>query len=219
MEQWTRSVSTQPVLLKDQAYHAIKKGILKEIFKPGHFLSEKQLIDYLGMSKTPIKSAVDRLEAEGFLAVSPKQGILVKELSLEKVANLFDLRMALEMFVAEQLSGTLTEAQCVRIDVNLAQQLEHARAGDDEQFTYADAEFHMLLCEFSGNEEIVQVMRNNQDHLHRFALRVLKRVPNRMEQAYRDHQQMVEAMKQGRAEETVRLVREHLQFGKGTLLR
>ena len=59
------------VLLKDQAYEELKKLIMNEVFSPGTFLSERQLAARLDMSKTPIRSALERLESEGFVAVSP----------------------------------------------------------------------------------------------------------------------------------------------------
>ncbi|MDP5284525.1 GntR family transcriptional regulator [Shouchella clausii] len=65
------------MLLKDVAYEKIKEKILEEHYEPGQFLSERTLIDELGMSKTPIKNALVRLESEGFVTVSSKQGIML----------------------------------------------------------------------------------------------------------------------------------------------
>ncbi|MFS0727533.1 GntR family transcriptional regulator [Paenibacillus sp. 1P07SE] len=203
-----------PLLLKDKAYRSIKQGILQETFQAGQFLSEKQLIDHLAMSKTPIKSALDRLEAEGFVQVSPKQGILVKELSYEKVKHLFDLRLALELFVAEQVAGRLSPLYCEKLELNLADQRRFMKEQDNERFTVSDAEFHMLLCEATGNKEIISVMENNQSHLYRFALRVIRRLPERKEQAYRDHVNILAAAKANQPEEMKQLIRDHLQYAK-----
>lgn len=210
-------MSKKRTLLRDQAYSAIKEAILNEEFKPGELLSEKVLIDYLGMSKTPIKSALDRLEAEGFVYVSPKQGILVLELSSTKVHDIFQLRIALEQFVCQQLAGKLSKEQQRRLEENLAKQEQLMKIRDEKNFTHADADFHLLLCEFSGNEEIYKVMNNYQAHLYRFALHVTRRVENRMEVARQDHEAIYRALVQGDAEEAQRLIKAHLLYGQNVL--
>lgn len=204
-------------LLRERAYTAIKKAILGEKFKPGQLLSEKVLIDFLGMSKTPIKSALERLEAEGFVFVSPKQGILVKELSSTKVNDIFQLRVALESFVCQLLAGRLNKEQEQRVETNLAEQETFMRIRDEEGFTKADSDFHLLLCEFSGNAEIYQVMHNYQAHLYRFALNVIRRVENRMEVSLQDHHAIYEALLQGNGEEAQRLMKSHLLYGQNVL--
>lgn len=204
-------------LLREKAYHAIKQAILDEQFKPNQLLSEKLLIEYLGMSKTPIKSALDRLEAEGFVHISPKQGILIKELSITKVNDIFQLRIALETFVCQLIAGKLQEDQQRRMEQNFEEQERCARNKDLIGFTKADSDYHMLLCEFAGNEEIYQVMQNYQAHLYRFALHVLQRVDNRVQESLQDHRAIYGALLAGNADEAQLLVRNHLIFGQNTL--
>src|SRR5690349_20231147 len=74
-------------LLKDEAYESIKQRLLNNDYPPGSFLSERQLAGGLGMSKTPVKAALERLESEGFITVSPQQGIVVRELSVREIAD------------------------------------------------------------------------------------------------------------------------------------
>src|SRR4051794_4236895 len=81
--------------LKDEAYEKIKGRLLEGDYAPGSFLSERQLAENLGMSKTPVKAALERLESEGFIAVSPQQGIVVRELSVREIADQYEIRAAL----------------------------------------------------------------------------------------------------------------------------
>src|ERR1700742_2672191 len=87
--------SRQRRLMKERAYDSLKQLILTETFEPGAFLSERQLAVRLKMSKTPVKAALERLESEGFIAVSPQQGIVVQDLTLEEIADHFEVREAL----------------------------------------------------------------------------------------------------------------------------
>ena len=91
-------------LLKDRAYADLKVLIQSGEFPPNTFLSERQLVARLGMSKTPIRSALEHLEAQGLVVVSPQQGIVVTDLSVREITDLFDVRSAIEPFVAARLA-------------------------------------------------------------------------------------------------------------------
>ena len=80
------------VLLKEQAYDELKALILAGEFATGSFLSERALADRLGMSKTPIRTALERLEQERFITISPQQGVVVRELTLQEIIMIFVLR-------------------------------------------------------------------------------------------------------------------------------
>src|SRR5262245_53005652 len=94
-------------LLKEQAYAEIKRQILGGELPPGTFLAERQVAARLGMSKTPVRSALERLESEGFVSISPQQGAIIRDLSVPEIADLYEIRMAIESFVARSLAGKL----------------------------------------------------------------------------------------------------------------
>ena len=81
-------------LLKDRAYTELKARILRGDCEPGTFLSERQIVGWLRMSKTPIRAALEKLETEGLVRVSPQQGILVREMSIHDIADQFEIRAA-----------------------------------------------------------------------------------------------------------------------------
>src|SRR5207302_4501296 len=90
-------------LLKDRAYRELKRLIQTGVFPAGTFLSERQLADRLAMSKTPVRSAVEKLAAQGLVAVAPQQGIVVKDLAVHEMVELFEVRSAVEPYVAARL--------------------------------------------------------------------------------------------------------------------
>lgn len=206
-------------LLREVAYMKIKEAIMHGIFQPREFLSESKLISYLEMSKTPIKSAIDRLEAEGFVTVAPKQGIIVNELSLDKVRDIFDLRIALESYVCEQICGRLNVQQQQQLTENLAHSEEAAGKEDEKVFAKIDAEFHLLLSEFCGNKELYRTMANYQDHLYLNALSVLRKDPGRMVSSHKDHVAIYESLLTSEITKSIDLMRKHLLYGKLILIR
>lgn len=208
----------QSGLLKEVAYVKIRDAILRGEFTPIEFLSESKLIDFLGMSKTPIKSAIDRLEAEGLVQVAPKQGIVVTELSLDKVRDIFDLRIALETFVSEQICGKINIEQQKEIEGNLTESENAVFHGDEKHFAEVDSEFHLLLSKCSGNAVLYKTLSNYQTLLFRIVLNVLHKDPNRMVNSHKDHVNIYEAILGNDAALARNLVKEHLNYGKYILL-
>jgi DNA-binding GntR family transcriptional regulator len=204
-------------LLKDVAYERIKENILDEHFPPGSFLSERELIELLQMSKTPIKNALVRLETEGFVTVSSKQGIIINELSLNRISDIYNLRIALETYICSQILGKLTAEQCKQLEENLEVTEEKAMQLDIRGFTRADHDFHLLLCECLGNQEIYRVLLNYQDHLQRITLLHIRKEPQRMQQFWQEHVEIYQHLKNG-DRKSVELIEEHLQQSKQKLL-
>jgi DNA-binding GntR family transcriptional regulator len=200
-------------LLKDQAYQFIKENILDEHFPPGRFLSERELIEMLEMSKTPIKSALVRLETEGFVTVHSKQGIIINDLSVNRITDIYDLRIALETYICGQIAGNMTEEHCRLLENNLQESEEKATQMDSKGFAKLDHAFHRLLCECSGNEEIYRVLLNYQDHLLRITMRHLKKDRQRMKQFWQEHVEIYKHLKRGDLG-SIDLMKEHLQQSK-----
>jgi len=205
-------------LLQDQAYDRLKGLIQTGTYPPGTFLSERQLASKLGMSKTPIKSALTRLDIEGFVAVSPQQGIVVREPSLQEIIDLFDIRVALETFVVRRIAGKLTPDQISRLRQNVKDQAQAAKAKDEVEITRLDTEFHTILCSILGNREIERVMWHFRDKLHRVILRVMKQASGRMQTALEEHAGIAEAVIRGKGELAAERIVKHLEFGKQFLI-
>lgn len=214
----TGTVNGERVLLKERAYETLKELILNETFPAGTFLSERQLTVRLGMSKTPIRSALERLEAEGLVIVSPQQGILVREISLQEVVDLFDIRIALETFVVDHIAGKIPPTQRAQLEGNLEAQAKAAEGGDVNTSTRLDFEFHLILCAALGNREIVRTMLSLRDRLYRVIHHISSRIPGRLQASYQDHLAIAQAVLSGDAEGAVRQVREHLEYGKRYLI-
>lgn len=205
-------------LMKDRAYAELKRLILSGELAPGSFLAERQLAARLGMSKTPVRSALERLEAEGFLSISPQQGAIVRELSLQEVADQYEIRQAVESYVARALAGRLTPAQVALLRENLDAQRANLGPADVTLAVTLDGAFHAAFCEFLGNQEILRVMRQLRDKTQRVISRVFHLNPGRLVSSYEEHVGIVDAVIGGDPAAASRRVEEHLRFGKEALL-
>ena len=205
-------------LLADRAYDAMKDALQSGKYPPGTFLSERQLALGLGMSKTPLKSALVRLEQEGFLRISPQQGILVREPSVQEVVELFDLREAIETYVVQRIAGKLGPNQVSQLRQNIREQSEAVRKGHVADATRLDTQFHTMVCGFLGNREMSQTLARMREKLHILILGNLTRRPQRLPTSYREHAAIAAAIIKGRGEHAADLVRKHLDYGRNLVL-
>jgi DNA-binding GntR family transcriptional regulator len=208
------------VLLKDQAYSALKDRIIGGQDPPGSFLSERKLVEQLSMSKTPIRAALERLESEGFVNVSPQQGIIIREPSLPEIADQFEIRFVLESYVLRRISGRLENDQIRQIQENLKAQEQAAESKDLESAIQLDGDFHLLLCSFQGNREIQKVMRRLREKIFWVIRMVFQQgTPNRIQPNWMEHQGIAEAVFNGEEERAISLLSRHFEYGKKLLLR
>ncbi len=214
----SRGPADERSLLKEQAYIELKRLIQAADFAPGEFLSERQLAARLGMSKTPVKAALERLEMEGFVAVSPQQGIVVRDISIQEVADQFEIRSTLESFVARSVAGKLNEPWIARIESNLEEQRQAVAKNKAARIVDTDAEFHLLLCECHGNQEVLRVMYHLRDKMHRLISRVVSQNPQRSAASLAEHEAIAAAIFAGDADLAAQEVVRHLEFGRQFLL-
>ena len=206
--------------LKDRAYDALKTLILEEVFPPGSFLSERTLAERLGMSKTPVRSAVERLGNEGFVSVSPQQGIVVRALSAAEIRNHFDLRIALETFVARRLTGKLSADGRAELTAKLREHEHALETGDVALAASSDLEFHLTLCRLWGNDELLRALWWHHDILYRTVHRLYRddRFGARVQQNSLEHETLFKLLLESDGDRTARYLEKHLEFGKQLVL-
>ena len=211
--------SASPMLLKERAFEEIKALIQSGEMSPQSTLSERQLETRLGMSKTPIRAALENLESQGLVTVSPQRGIFVRELSAREIAEIFDVRTAVEPVIAAQLArSSMTSSQRDAMKSNLRRQALAAEAEDSLAATQLDIAFHRLLAGLLDNREMMLWLERCFDRLHRSILQVNRLAPGRLHKSCQDHEAVAKAIMEGFDDEAARLMREHLGFGRRFLL-
>jgi len=205
-------------LLKDRAYDRIKVRLLNDDYPPGSFLSERQLAGHLGMSKTPVKAALERLVAEGFINISPQQGIVVRQPSVQEIADLYETRAALETYALRTLAGKLSADQAARVRANLQAQARLRGTGHVAKAVATDAAFHVQFIDFLGNREISRVLDQMRERMRRVITRVFHLCPARFDASCDEHTAIASAVLAGEAGRAVDLLTRHLEHGKRLIL-
>jgi DNA-binding GntR family transcriptional regulator len=207
-----------PSLLKTRAYDELRSRIVNNEFPPGSFLAERQLAKQLGMSKTPVKAALERLQLEGFINISPQQGIVVRDLTVHEIADQYELRGALEAYILRTLAGRLNDEQIERLRANLRLQESILGRNEVRHGVAYDTEFHLLLTEFLGNQEIRRIMVQLRDRMQRIITRVFQLNPGRIDSSYREHVAIAEALIDGDGERAAQMLTTHLELGRSSIL-
>jgi DNA-binding GntR family transcriptional regulator len=140
-------------------------------------------------------------------------------MSLREISEHLEIRLALEPFIVRRIAGRVSASQRERLESNLAAQQAAARAHDVASSIDLDAEFHFLLCDALGNREIIRVMGQLRDRMHRLILEVMHRQAlGRLLEAHQEHVAIAEAVLQGDPELAAARMQAHLDFGRRVLL-
>ena len=154
---------------RDYAYRILRKNIMRLYLKPGEVLSEGDLSELLGMSRTPVHEALILLKNEGLVDILPQRGSKVSCISLNYVKEGYFMRQILEAAIIDEIAGTLGPEQMARMKECLDQQ-EQLLAGTEasmDLFLELDDQMHRLLYEFSRRNRIWTAMHALSSHYDR----------------------------------------------------
>ncbi len=184
-----------PLSLKDRAYAAIKEAVLSLKLKPGEPLVETELAEQLGISKTPVRDALQELEREGFVTRVLFKGTYVTEVTPKDVQEVFQLRAVLEGLAARLATPLFTPEDWDQGE-RLISAAEAALAqGDRELCSQLGKQFHDLIIQKADNQRLPPIIHNLDDHLQRFR-RMSDQISGRLEKSVQEHRRVLEALRQ-----------------------
>lgn len=145
-----------PLDLTAQAYRAIREAIVTLRFQPGQLLQESGLAREMGMSRTPVREALRRLQGEGLVEASPPRGVTVVALSIHDVENAYLVIEALEGLACRLAADRLTDDGSVRLRILLDRLTAASDSGDLDAWAAVDAEFHDAIRTIAANPKLNQ---------------------------------------------------------------
>jgi DNA-binding GntR family transcriptional regulator len=180
-------------LLKDKVYEAIKKSIINLSLLPSEPLVEQRLAQELGVSKSPIREALMRLEREGLVYTIPFKGCLVAKVTQKDIIEVIQLREALETFCVKYACKTFSHAEIQRAKEIISEAEEALRQDDIKRCLSRNLQFHEFLISQSKNGRIVKAYANLQDHLNRYR-NIAKQIVGRVAKSHREHILIMDAL-------------------------
>ena len=203
--------------LGQHVFENLKNAIIKGDIPPGGRLIESRLAETLGISRTPVREAIHKLEREGYLGKLPRGGFSVLGLSRDDVEETFGIRSVLESYAARLATEKHREKDLKPLEKKIQIYQKHLDAKDLEALPDINTEFHDLLYALSKSPKLIHMINNLRDQIYRFRQMILKnekmaRISNK------DHKDMLARIRQRDAGGVERLVREHLIRGQKAVL-
>jgi DNA-binding GntR family transcriptional regulator len=199
--------------LADQAYASIKAKLAGLNLMPGDRMAEKELAEQLGISRTPVRQALQRLHHEGLLDLLPKLGWAVPRLDFQRLDELYDFRIVIEQHAARLCAGN-TNAR-----VRLTQQREiwcvprKKQLSDPTEVGELDEQFHTELVSAAGNREMIRAHAYITDHI-----RLIRRLdfikPERVCATYEEHAVVLESIFAQKAGQAQSALSQHILTSK-----
>lgn len=204
--------------LVDHAYREIRSRILENIWVPGYQALEQEIAQMLGMSRTPVREALIRLEKESFVKVIPRHGVRVLPVSPEDMKEIYEVLTALECLAAERLARRSPSRDELQPLLDATQRMADALDRDDlDAWAKADETFHWMLVSLSGNKLLLETVMGYWDRAHRARLFTLRLRPKPVNST-QEHRELVERIAVGDAEGAVAINRNHRERASRELL-
>ena len=203
--------------LRDMVFDVLMSAIMQGQLSPGERLLEVQLADEMGVSRTPVREAIRRLELEGFVVMVPRKGAYVAGLSINDVEEVYEIRTVLETLAVRLAAQRMQPADYAQLD-DLSEKMRATwQEGNVDNWVSLDASFHELLYKFSRNERLVAMMNNIMEQLSRYRIISLANVEVR-HHSLSEHQELIEALKRRDSEAAATAVAMHIENTKQSLI-
>jgi len=203
-----QKVDTSPSL-KDKAYTAIRDAILTLELEPGTSLVESDLARQLGISKTPVRDALQELERDGLVIRIPFKGTYVTEVMEKDLREIFQLRAVLEGLAARLATPLFTSQELDQLDRDHAASEDALAKGDLALCSKLGKGLHDAIIDKADNEQLITMIRNLDASLMRFRA-LSDRGSGRLDVSIREHRRIIDALRRQDAYAAEESVRDHL---------
>lgn len=146
--------------LCDTAYDAIKHRVVTCALRPGQYINEMQISDLLGIGRTPVHQALDRLKLEGMVDVIPRKGVIVRPMSFNEIMQILEVRLVNEIHSARLAAERADDEDLARLDANVVQARQCLAAGKIKETILLDREFHLRIADAARNPVLTDLLRN-----------------------------------------------------------
>ena len=161
--------------LRDVVFNTLRQAILKGELKPGERLMEIQLANKLGVSRTPIREAIRKLELEGLVLMIPRKGAEVAEITEKSLRDVLEVRKALEELAVKLACDRMTKQQMIQLKEAAKEFEQTLKTNDVTKFAEADVKFHDVIFMATDNQRLIQLLNNFREQMYRFRVEYLKK--------------------------------------------
>ena len=204
--------------LGEHVFENLKQAIIRGNITPGEWLVESHIAQLLGISRTPVREAIHKLEREGLIERQPRGGFTVLGLSREDIEETFGIRSVLEGYAAKLATVKHHSKELTALEEKIEEFQVCLKKNQLDELPSINTEFHDLLYALSKSPKLIHMINALRDQIFRFRQMILRddilaSISNE------DHIQMLKFMRKRDADEVERLVRDHILRGQEEVLK
>lgn len=195
--------------LRDVVFQTLRQAILKGELKPGERLMEIQLAHKLGVSRTPIREAIRKLELEGLVLMIPRKGAEVAEITEKSLTDVLEVRKVLEELAVQLTCDKITDEGIVKLR-EAARDFERVlKDRDVTSIAQADVRFHDIIYQATDNQKLLQLLSNLQEQMYRYRVEHLKRSDGH-QQLVREHEEIIRTIEKRQKDAAANVICRHI---------
>ncbi|WP_026567512.1 GntR family transcriptional regulator [Bacillus sp. UNC41MFS5] len=198
--------------IREHAYNYLKEMILEGELKAGDRLIERELAGKLGISRTPIREAMFRLESQGFVKTVPRKGVVVSNISENEVIEVFTILASLEVLAVKLAAGRMDKETQLELDQKI-KELMMLRDQAEENFNLEHIEMNRLINKASKSPKLYEILSGLIDYIH-MAANMGYETPGRRKESLKEHIDIMKALRDKEAEMAEYLMRIHIENSK-----
>jgi DNA-binding GntR family transcriptional regulator len=198
--------------IREHAYIYLKEMILEGELKAGDRLIERELAGKLGISRTPIREALFRLESQGFVKTVPRKGVVVSNISVSEVIEVFTILASLEVLAVKLAAQRMDRETQLELDQKIEELME-LREQAEENFNLEHIQMNRLINKASKSPKLFEILTGLIDYIH-MAANMGYETPGRRKESLREHIDIMKALRDKEAEMAEYLMRIHIENSK-----
>ena len=204
--------------LRDVVFNTLRQAILKGELKPGERLLEIALAERLGVSRTPIREAIRKLELEGLVLMIPRKGAEVAKISEKSLRDVLEVRRSLEELAIELACQRMTDEEIKQLGERQNDFKNAIHKGNAMNIAETDEAFHDVIYLGTGNDKLVQILNNLREQMYRYRVEYLKEEQTR-NLLVSEHEELVKAIREGDVQKAQDISFHHLENQRMAIIR
>ena len=203
--------------MREKVYDTLKQMIIHGVIKPGERIIETEYSNKFQISRTPIREAIRMLELEGLVESQTTGGVIVKTLTREEISEIYKIRIALESLIIEEIIKKINNQDIKKLEKVLKNTKKAFEVKDIEKVFSLFTEFNQILYDIASLPKVTGMINNINLYLKRFRKLSIDN-PSRKEEAFEDHVQILEAIKNKELSTAISINRMHLEKSMNFIL-
>lgn len=204
--------------LRDVVFNTLRQAILTGELKPGERLMEIHLADRLGVSRTPIREAIRKLELEGLVTMIPRRGAEVAQITEKSMNDVLEVRRAVDALCVELACERITAEELAALKEACDAFEKSVETGDLKQIAQADVELHDIIVEATENQRLIQLVHNLSEQMYRYRFEYIKDF-SQHQRLIEEHRIIYDSIVRKDAETASNAAKEHIDNQKKAIIR